>query len=131
MYDVYLIKEASGWTVNFVKQEKSKCKTFVLDTPIACDYGGGNNPYWNAKSAIDSIASEIIEYNNKGWEHRIIFKAVANDRFHTDTYYDTFAHTLDTSDYVPEKYNVKVCKYIFKHFLYFFYVSCQLISFSD
>lgn len=32
-----------------------------------------------------------------------------------DTYYDTFAHTLDTSDYVPEKYNKKICRYIFKN----------------
>ncbi len=32
-----------------------------------------------------------------------------------DKYYDTFAHTLDTSDFVPEKYNKKICKYIFKN----------------
>lgn len=31
------------------------------------------------------------------------------------TYYETFAHTLDTSDYVPEKYNDKILKYIFKN----------------
>lgn len=31
------------------------------------------------------------------------------------TYYETFAHTLDTSDYVPEKYNNKILKYIFKN----------------
>lgn len=30
-------------------------------------------------------------------------------------YYETFAHTLDTSDYVPEKYNMKILKYIFKN----------------
>lgn len=30
-------------------------------------------------------------------------------------YYETFAHTLDTSDYVPEKYNKKILKYIFKN----------------
>ena len=30
-------------------------------------------------------------------------------------YYETFAHTLDTSDYVPEKYNNKILKYIFKN----------------
>lgn len=30
-------------------------------------------------------------------------------------YYETFAHTLDTSDYVPEKYNDKILKYIFKN----------------
>lgn len=31
------------------------------------------------------------------------------------TYYQTFAHTLDTADYVPEKYNNKILKYIFKN----------------
>lgn len=31
------------------------------------------------------------------------------------TYYETFAHTLDTSDYVPEKYNNKILKFIFKN----------------
>ena len=31
------------------------------------------------------------------------------------TYYDTFAHTLDTADYVPEKFNNKILKYIFKN----------------
>ena len=31
------------------------------------------------------------------------------------TYYQTFACTLDTSDYVPEKYNNKILKYIFKN----------------
>lgn len=31
------------------------------------------------------------------------------------TYYETFAHTLDTLDYVPEKYNNKILKYIFKN----------------
>ena len=30
-------------------------------------------------------------------------------------YYDTFEHTLDTADYVPEKYNAKILKYIFKN----------------
>ena len=30
-------------------------------------------------------------------------------------YYETFAYTLDTVDYVPEKYNQKICKYIFKN----------------
>lgn len=30
-------------------------------------------------------------------------------------YYETFAHTLDTGDYVPEKYNNKILKYIFKN----------------
>ena len=30
-------------------------------------------------------------------------------------YYDTFSHTLDTADYVPEKFNTKIGKYIFKN----------------
>ena len=30
-------------------------------------------------------------------------------------YYETFAHTLDTADYVPEKYNDKILAYIFKN----------------
>ena len=32
-----------------------------------------------------------------------------------EKYYETFAHTLDTGDYVPEKYNNKILKYIFKN----------------
>lgn len=32
-----------------------------------------------------------------------------------DKYYDTFSHMLDTSDFVPEKYNNKIGKYIFKN----------------
>ena len=32
-----------------------------------------------------------------------------------DAFYETFAHTLDTADFVPEKYNKKICKYIFKN----------------
>ena len=32
-----------------------------------------------------------------------------------DKYYDTFSHMLDTCDYVPEKYNEKIGKYIFKN----------------
>ena len=32
-----------------------------------------------------------------------------------DKYYDTFSHTLDTSDFVPEKFNKKISKYIFKN----------------
>ena len=31
------------------------------------------------------------------------------------TYYETFSLTLDTGDYVPEKYNEKILKYIFKN----------------
>lgn len=30
-------------------------------------------------------------------------------------YYETFSHTLDTADYVPEKYNNKILAYIFKN----------------
>ncbi len=30
-------------------------------------------------------------------------------------YYNTFNLTLDTMDFVPEKYNNKICKYIFKN----------------
>ena len=32
-----------------------------------------------------------------------------------DKYYDTFSHMLDTCDYVPQKYNDKIGKYIFKN----------------
>jgi len=32
-----------------------------------------------------------------------------------DNYYDTFSHTLDTAEFVPEKYNDKINKYIFKN----------------
>jgi len=32
-----------------------------------------------------------------------------------DKYFETFSHTLDTADYVPEKYNVKISRYIFKN----------------
>jgi len=30
-------------------------------------------------------------------------------------YYETFEHTLDTVDFVPQKYNAKICRYIFKN----------------
>ncbi len=30
-------------------------------------------------------------------------------------FYETFSHTLDTADYVPEKYNAKILAYIFKN----------------
>lgn len=30
-------------------------------------------------------------------------------------YYETFARTLDTADFVPEKYNDKIVEYIFKN----------------
>lgn len=29
-------------------------------------------------------------------------------------FYETFKHTLDTADFVPEKYNDKILAYIFK-----------------
>ena len=32
-----------------------------------------------------------------------------------DKYYETFSHTLDTADYVPEKYNKKIHKFIYKN----------------
>lgn len=32
-----------------------------------------------------------------------------------DKYYETFSHTLDTADYVPEKFNRKIHKYIYKN----------------
>ena len=30
-------------------------------------------------------------------------------------YYETFSYTLDIVDFVPEKFNKKICKYIFKN----------------
>lgn len=32
-----------------------------------------------------------------------------------EKYYDTFSRTLDTADFVPDKYNEKISKYIFKN----------------
>lgn len=32
-----------------------------------------------------------------------------------DKYYETFSHTLDTADFVPEKFNEKILNYIFKN----------------
>lgn len=32
-----------------------------------------------------------------------------------DKYYETFSHTLDTADYVPDKFNDKITKYIYKN----------------
>ena len=32
-----------------------------------------------------------------------------------DEYYNTFSKTLDTSDYVPQKYNKKIIRYIYKN----------------
>ena len=30
-------------------------------------------------------------------------------------YYETFSHTLDTADYVPDKFNNKILNYIYKN----------------
>ena len=30
-------------------------------------------------------------------------------------YYETFSHTLDTADYVPDKFNMKILNYIYKN----------------
>ena len=40
-----------------------------------------------------------------------------NDLINTclERYYETFSHTLDTADFVPEKYNKKILAYIFKN----------------
>ena len=32
-----------------------------------------------------------------------------------DKYYETFSHTLDTADYVPDKFNDKITNYIYKN----------------
>ena len=32
-----------------------------------------------------------------------------------DKYYETFSHTLDTAEYVPEKFNKKILQYIYKN----------------
>ena len=47
---------------------------------------------------------KLVNYN----KNKLINKTL-------DEYYATFSHMLDTSDYVPEKYNAKVGKYIFKN----------------
>ena len=36
-------------------------------------------------------------------------------------YYDTFQHTLDTADFVPDKFNERISKYIFKRMQQKFY----------
>ena len=46
----------------------------------------------------------MINFN----KNKLINSVLAN-------YYDTFARTLDTSDFVPERYNKKISKYIFKN----------------
>ncbi|MCM1295576.1 MAG: hypothetical protein NC311_08535 [Muribaculaceae bacterium] len=30
-------------------------------------------------------------------------------------YYETFSHTLDTADYVPNKFNMKILDYIYRN----------------
>lgn len=42
-------------------------------------------------------------------------------------YYETFSHTLDTADFVPEKFNDKISKYIFKNMKKAF----RLLDFED
>lgn len=32
-----------------------------------------------------------------------------------DEYYETFRHTLDTAEFVPDKFNEKILKYIYKN----------------
>lgn len=32
-----------------------------------------------------------------------------------DEFYETFSHTLDTAEFVPEKYNERINHYIFKN----------------
>ena len=34
-----------------------------------------------------------------------------------DKFYETFSHTLDTADYVPDKFNDKISKYIYKNLI--------------
>jgi len=46
----------------------------------------------------------VINYN----KNKLINKTL-------DKYYETFSHMLDTSDYVPERFNNKIGKYIFKN----------------
>lgn len=48
----------------------------------------------------------MLNYN----KNKLINKCLA-------TYYETFRITLDTADYVPEKYNNKILKYIFKNMM--------------
>lgn len=46
----------------------------------------------------------MINYN----KNKLINKAL-------DEYYSTFSHTLDTADFVPDKFTKKIHKYIFKN----------------
>ena len=47
---------------------------------------------------------KIINFN----KNRLINDVLVN-------YYETFARTLDTADFVPEKFNDKILQYIFKN----------------
>ena len=38
-----------------------------------------------------------------------------------DKYYETFSHTLDTADYVPDNFNNKIYKYIYQNMKKAFY----------
>lgn len=46
----------------------------------------------------------MINYN----KNKLINKAL-------DEYYTTFSHTLDTADFVPDKFNDKINRYIYKN----------------
>ena len=46
----------------------------------------------------------MINYN----KNKLINKAL-------EQYYETFSHTLDTADFVPQKFNDKINKYIYKN----------------
>ena len=46
----------------------------------------------------------MINYN----KNKLINKTLS-------VFYNSFALTLDTEDFVPEKFNKKICKYIFKN----------------
>jgi len=46
----------------------------------------------------------VINYN----KNKLINKTL-------DKYYETFSHMLDTADFVPDKFNDKIGKYIFKN----------------
>ena len=46
----------------------------------------------------------MLNYNKNKLINACLFK-----------YYETFSHTLDTADYVPDKFNDKILNYIFKN----------------
>lgn len=47
-----------------------------------------------------------------------------------DKYYETFSHTLDTADFVPDKFNDKILNYIFKNLKKSFKVLDKEIGYS-